>query len=213
MQFTSETPIKAMDAFYNEMRAALKLAPAGKAKDKAAAMARIEKLRPEFEKLKAAEKPKAEKKPRAPKATDGAKKIGTSAHRKFFNYDVDTKVKSPNRNGTKFAQLVELLLDGATVKELIAFTMRHSHEATETTKEMADTNRAEKNRRLAEDPSADISDVGFCTTTEYRMWKDLNNLAKRHGYGMRWNGGASDKVQLFETKAAQAEWDAAHGRS
>ena len=186
----NDKPLKELDEIRNNMRVQLGMQPLGKSKDKAIAIASIEKLKPALEKLTAQAKPK--------------KKAAPSAKRPMCNYDVADKVKPPRRGGTKFFEFVEVLTNGATKEEMIAVTMKFTGEKVETTAEMATENRRRKNAGEQVD--------GYCTATEYRMWKDLNNFVHRHGYGLRCNDYHHDKIFIFETKAAQDAWDAENRR-
>ena len=188
----TDLPIKQLDVIYNEMRATLGLEPAGKAKDKAAAIARIEKIKPQVQALTA--------KPKTPR-----KKSTNPSRLKRFNYPVQDKVRPPMRNGTKFAKFVDAMLGkGATMTELMAINMQFTNEKVETTIAMADENRARKNAGETVD--------GYTTSTYYRTWREVNNLVNLHGYGARWSGIASDPIYLFETKADQDKYDAEQSR-
>lgn len=184
----TDLPIKQLDVIYNEMRATLGLEPAGKAKDKAAAVARIEKLKPQVQALTA--------KPKKPR-----KKSANPSRLKRFNYPVQYWVRPPMRNGTKFAQFVDAMIgSGATMAELMAINMQFTNEKVETTIAMADENRARKNAGEAVD--------GYTTATYYRTWREVNNLVNLHGYGARWSGIDTDPIYLFDNKAEQDKYDA-----
>lgn len=188
----ADLPIKQLDVIYNEMRATLGLEPAGKAKDKSAAIARIEKLKPQI----AALKPKPAKKSRAK---------SESTRLKRFNYPVQDVISPPIRKESKFAQFVNAMLGkGATMDELMAINMRFTNEKVETTEEMADANRALKDAGTPND--------GYTTSTYYRTWREINNIVNIHGYGSRWSGIDGDKIYLFDSAEALEAYDAEQSR-
>lgn len=173
-----------LDDIYNNMRMTLGLEPAGKSKDKTAAIARIEKLEPEY------------------RAKLNAKPARKSVRRKGFNYPLQSKVLPPSRNGTKFATFVDMLLSGATKAEMMAEAMRFTEETIETTEEMASIEREKKKQGL---------EHSYTTSTWYRTWRDITNLAVKNGYGMRWLGGDNDNIMLFDNQSAMDEWDRNNG--
>ncbi len=190
----SELPNKELDVIYNRMRSTLNLEPAGKAKDKPSALARIEKLRAQYEAHMEAMLPSIEKIKKPAK-----EKSSTPRGRYRFNYPVQSKIKPPSRNGTKLASIVDTLeSEGMTFDEVVAKIMEITGEKVITTKEMADSNRARKR--------AGDTDYGFCTDTPYRAWKELNNLAKKHGYGMRCLGDG-ERIYLFTSQSDIEAWD------
>lgn len=206
----ADKPLKELDGLINESRARLGLDPLGKSKDKATAIARLEKLRHRYNDLGLLRRHPAAAtlllKPELAKLTSSSgrkRKPATEGRRKLFNYPVG-KVKPPARGNTKFSQLVDAMSDkeGALFADLMAITMKFTGEKVETTEEMADANREKKNAGEAIE--------GYTTSTRYRTWKDLNNLAIRHGYGMRWQGGPLDPIFLFERAEDMAEWDQKH---
>ncbi|MGZ8364794.1 MAG: hypothetical protein ACXWWG_00615 [Nitrospira sp.] len=197
----SSRPNKELDELYNQMRIALGQEPAGKAKDKPSALARIEKLKPAYEAhLEAMLPPITKLKPA--KTAKVAK--GDNPRTFRFNYPVQDKIQPPSRGNTKFAAIVAGLRKGLTFNELLSLTMSFTKERELTTKEMADENRRKKN---AGEPYE-----GFCTSTVYRAWKDVNNIVNKHGYGTRWNYDADAPIVLFDNKEDAAEWDRQHGR-
>lgn len=183
----SQLTVVELTSAYNSAATALGKPTIIKFKDKPTALARLSAIREELAALQPEPKPTRKR------------KIGGKL--KNFNYDVAAKVKPPKRDGTKFSKFVDAMLDGGALKStLIAMTMEFTGETVETTIAMASANRAAKKLN----PAAD----GYSTDTWYRTWKDLNNLAKRHGYGMRWTGIESDPICLFERKEEQDAWDA-----
>lgn len=182
----SQLTIVELTSAYNSAASALGKNTIQKFKDKPTALARLSAIREELAALQ-------------PEPTPTRKrKIGGKL--KNFNYDIAGKVKPPKRDGTKFAKFVDAMLVGALKSDLVAMTMAFTGETVETTIAMASANRAAKKL----DPAAG----GYSTDTWYRTWKDLNNLVKRHGYGMRWTGIDSDPIYLFERKEEQDAWDA-----